>query len=249
MKTQGTKVKCRDGFTLIELLTVVAIIGLLVGMVVPTIKAVLDNSQRMKLLIRIGSLEKGCNIYKMEATGNRYYPGQDAEGIGALTGSAASTNYPTCQNAGSALLARALFSRVDPNNASNIQFPVSNYGQLDRDMLDAANQPITGVARSVIDYASETMAILYYPSRLASKGVKEQYVIADNSKYVTAANSAKDGSSVQITIQSYVMTTTATGTGTGSGTQIVRQDCMFVLSAAGTDRLYFSTSAVDNFSK
>jgi hypothetical protein len=37
---------------------------------------------------------------------------------------------------------------------------------------------------------------------------------------------------------------TTTGT-----TTIVRQDGLFVITAAGTDRLYFSTSSVDNFNK
>ena len=243
MRTLRIKVKRIDGFTLIELLTVVAIIGLLVGMVVPTIKAVLENKQKMQLAVRIRSLDDGCNIYKMSATGNRYYPGQDAEGFGALTGSASSANYPNCQNAGSALLARCLFTMIDPNDSTRKLFPVSNYGQLERDMLDTAQDPVTGVARSILDYASETMAILYYPSRLADKGNKVQYVIVDNSKYVTAANSAKNSSSVQITIQMHVNPTT-TGT-----TTIVRQDGLFVITAAGTDRLYFSTSSVDNFNK
>jgi len=247
MRTHRIEIKRVGGFTLIELLTVVAIIGLLVGMVVPTIKAVLDNSQRMKLLVRISSLDNGCNQYKMSGTGNRYYPGQDAAGLAALGGTG-SPVYPagSCTNAGSALLARCLFSRVDPNNSNIIQFPVSNYGNYGTDMLDSTINPITGVSRSIIDYANETMAILYYPSRLASKGVKEQYVIADNSKYVTATNSAKDSLNAQITIQSYVMTTTSSGS---TGTSIVRQDGMFVISAAGTDRLYFSTTAVDNFNK
>jgi prepilin-type N-terminal cleavage/methylation domain-containing protein len=245
MRTHRIKVKRIDGFTLIELLTVVAIIGLLVGMVVPTIKAVLEQKQQMLLKVRINSLSTGCDIYKMSATGNRYYPGQDAEGLAALiSGTNTSGNYPNCLNAGSALLARCLFTMIDPNDSTKKLFPVSNYGSLEKDMLDAAQDPVTGVPRSIIDYASETMAILYYPSRLAEKGKVTQYPITpadDNSKYVTAANSAKNTGGVRITIQSHVLGTT-TGT-----TTIVRQDGLFVITAAGTDRLYFSTSAVSNF--
>jgi prepilin-type N-terminal cleavage/methylation domain-containing protein len=238
MRTQEIKVKRAGGFTLIELLTVVAIIGLLVGMVVPTIKAVLENSQRMKLLARIGSLDNGAIQYKMSATGNRYYPGQDPEALAALTsGTNTSGKYPNCLNAGSVLLARCLFT--DPNGL----FPTSSYGQYEKDMLGTVVVGATSVPNSIIDNGSVLMAILYYPSRLGYAGVKEQYAIADNSKYVTAANSATDGGG-QITIQSYVK---PAGTTT---TSVIRQDGLFVITAAGTtDRLYFSTTAVDNFPK
>ena len=239
MRTQEIKVKRAGGFTLIELLTVVAIIGLLVGMVVPTIKAVLENKARMQLLARIGSLDNGCIQYKMSYTGNRYYPGQDPEALAALTsGTNTSGRYPNCLNAGSVLLARCLFT--DPNNL----FPTSSYGQYEKDMLGTVVVGATSVPNSIIDNGSVLMAILYYPSRVGYAGVKEQYVIADNSKYVIAANSATD-SSGQITIQTYVKPLTST-----TNVTPIRQDTLFVITAAGTtDRLYFSTTAVDNFPK
>lgn len=225
------------GFTLIELLTVVAIIGLLVSMVVPTIRAVLENNQRMKMLVRVQSLDAGATVYKMSATGNRYYPGQDAEGLGALTGGN-SSRYPNCANAGSALLARCLFT--DPNGA----FPVSAYGTLDEGLLDTTDDPITDVPRSILDSASETMAILYYPSRMSEKGSREQYKVANNSKYTAPSGRpapvAKNQGGAVITIQTYVQSST---------NMPVRMDGEFVISAAGTDGLYFSTSAVDNFNK
>ena len=245
MRTRRIKVKRIDGFTLIELLTVVAIIGLLVGMVVPTIKAVLENKQKMQLQVRIRSLDDACNIYKMSATGNRYYPGQDTEGIGAL-GSTGSANYPNCQNAGSALLARCLFTMIDPNDPAKKLFPVSSYGQLEKDMLGTVTVGSNTIANSsIIDYASETMAILYYPSRLGSKGQTTQYVVSDNSKYVTGAtNTAMNTTTNTLwTIQTYVQGST----GTTGATTIVRQDGLFVITAAGTDRLYFSSSSVSNF--
>jgi prepilin-type N-terminal cleavage/methylation domain-containing protein len=229
MKTHRIKVKRIDGFTLIELLTVVAIIGLLVGMVVPTIKAVLDQKQQMQLAVRIRSLSAGCDIYKMSATGNRYYPGQDATQLAWLSGT-------TYAGAGSALLARCLFWIPDnnsPNDLTKGQFPVSNYGQLEKDILGTVTVGSNTVANSIIDYANETMAILYYPSRLGQKGVVAQYVVADNSKYVTLANSAPS-------------TTILTQVLKQPSPVVVYQDGLFVISAAGTNRLYFS-SPVDNF--
>jgi hypothetical protein len=77
------------------------------------------------------------------------------------------------------------------------------------------------------------MAIVYYPSRLGQKGVVAQYVVADNSKYVTTANSAPSA-----TILTQVLKQPSP--------VVVYQDGLFVISAAGTDRLYFS-SPVDNF--
>jgi prepilin-type N-terminal cleavage/methylation domain-containing protein len=241
MKTRRIGLRRIGGFTLIELLTVVAIIGLLVGMVVPTIKAVLENKQQMQMQVRIRSLDDGCNIYKMSATGNRYYPGQDAEGIGVLGGTA-NNSYPDCQNAGSALLARCLFSMVDPNDSTKILFPVSNYGQLERDMLDAAKDPVTGVTRSILDNAGETMAILYYPARLADKGKNEQYVAADNSRYTAPA-----GKTAPVAMDGATAKTILTHSLKSSSPLVVYQDGMFIITAAGAKRLYFDTDSVKNF--
>ncbi len=222
------------GFTLIELLTVVAIIGLLVGMVIPTLRAVLENKNRMVMLARIYSLDNGAVTYKMSATGNRYYPGQDADGLGALTGSS-SSRYPNCQSAGSALLARALFT--DPNGA----FPVGTmYGKLEDGLLDSSSDPVTGVPYSILDVDSETMAILYYPSRIGMQGNKAQYVIADNTKYTSPSglpSQVADSETILTVVQSSVQ-------------EPVRADGEFIISAAGiSSRLYFDTDRIDNLNK
>jgi prepilin-type N-terminal cleavage/methylation domain-containing protein len=228
MRTQEIKVKRAGGFTLIELLTVVAIIGLLVGMVVPTIRAVLEAKARMQLQVRIGSLDNGCIQYKL-ANGNRYYPGQDPEALAALTsGANPSGKYPNCLNAGSALLARCLFT--DPNGL----FPTSSYGQYEKDMLGTVGAT-TGVPNSIIDNGSEVMAILYYPSRMGNAGAVAQYVPADNSKYVTTSNSAASATILTKILKS-------------SSPVVVYQDGLFAITAAGPKRLYFDTDSVDNFS-
>jgi len=237
MPTNKKETRRVRGFTLVELLTVVAIIGLLVGMVVPTIRAVLENSQRMKMLVRVQSLDAGARTYKMSGTGNRYYPGQDTEGRNALGGS--SSKYPNCQNAGSALLARCLFT--DPNG----RFPVSAYGTYEEDLLDTSQDPITDVPYSILDADSETMAILYYPSRIGEKGSTSQYQASDNSKYTNdsggivqvAPNTSGSGT---MNIQTYVQQSTS---------EPIKMDGEFVITAAGSDRLYFSTTATNNFSK
>jgi hypothetical protein len=103
-------------------------------------------------------------------------------------------------------------------------------------MLGTVTVGSTSFTNAIIDYASETMAILYYPSRLGMKGVVAQYVVADNSKYAPlgGANSAPSTSILTIVKPASVT--------------FVQQDGLFVITAAGTDRLYFSTSSVSNFS-
>ncbi len=141
---------------MVDLLGTVAAIGLIVGaFVLLTGGCGRRRNPRpsMRTLTRVCSLDNAASIFKMSATGNRYYPGQDDEGLKALTGGKSSM-YPNCQSAGSALLARALFT--DPNGA----FPVSAYGKLEDGLLDTSSNPVTGVPYSILDVDSETMAIL-----------------------------------------------------------------------------------------
>jgi prepilin-type N-terminal cleavage/methylation domain-containing protein len=236
MTQQKNAHKRGGGFTLVELLTVVAIIGLLVGMVVPTIRAVIESQNTMKMRVRIRALDDGCGIYKMSAKGNKYYPGQDATEVNWLTNG-------SYANQGSALLARCLFWNPDGNDPYNLskgQFPVTRYGTYSRDMLGTVLfQPdrTSVTLPALIDFNNEPMAILYYPSRVSMKGNKTQFVIADNSKYVTSSNVGLN-SGTPYTIQTYVQ---------DSSQSIVRNDGTFVISAPGMKRLYFDTDAVTNF--
>jgi len=226
----------------VELLTTATVIGLVVGVVVLLTGGGCGRNgprnARMRLLVRVQSLDNAATIYKMSATGNRFYPGQDANGVGALTGEGNSAIYPNCQNAGSALLARCLFT--DPNG----EFPVSAYGTLGEGMLDSAQNPVTGVPYSILDLASKPMAILYYPARTSGKGMASQFVIADNARYTAPAGEVAPVALTQggspMNIQTYVQSPSADS---------VHRDGEFIITAAGTDRLYFSTSSVNNFSK
>jgi hypothetical protein len=122
----------------------------------------------------------------MSGTGNRYYPGQDPESMGALISGTSPEKYPNCRSAGSALLARCLFT--DANGT----FPVSYYAQFDRSMLGT----VAGVPNTIIDFRDPPMAILYFPARLDTKKSAMRFVVADNARYLNAVNCPQDANKV-----------------------------------------------------
>jgi len=172
-------------FTLVELLTVVAIIGLLVGLIVPTLKAILETMVRVQTKVRIENLANGAYSYKMDATDNRYFPGQQY--------------YTVIQTSkmASGYLAACLFT--DANGV----FPVSAYGAYEDDM----RARIGGDPNAIADTYSDRMAILYFPAKkeetnpvnqflsgAASASVNGAYITADNvgtSNYLVDADSVK----------------------------------------------------------
>ena len=212
------------GFTLIELLTVVAIIGLLVGMVVPTIQSVLEAQVAASTLIRIKNLSAGVDGWKMSETGNKFYPGQRTP---------SKLESGTYANKASALLASRLFGDYENETTSgepNFPPPVDGYASYEPGMLDNANGDETGAPWTILDTHSDTMAIAYYVSRVDSVG-PAQYINADNSRYTTG-NTYEDR-----TIRDLV----------NAGGVRVFMDQRFVLTAPGKDRLYFSPTALKNW--
>jgi prepilin-type N-terminal cleavage/methylation domain-containing protein len=221
------------GFTLIELLTVVAIISLLVSMVVPTITAILESLTDAKTLARIRALSAGAQMYKIGATGNRYFPGQQYPEKIETTGSEA-------YRAASSYLARCLFSKPDPNNVGKDLFPVDNYAGYDEGLLDDAEGTDSNVPYTILDAHSRTMAIVYYVGGKDMEGTLAQFKPEHNLKYTE--NNEAEGSTGEgqvtgkLTIREYVK-----GAQDEAGQQIIYRDGSFVLHAAdGKTRLYFA---------
>lgn len=220
-------------FTLIELLTVVAIIGLLVGMVVPTISTVMKRQTEASTLVRINNLTGGAHRYKLEETGNRFFPGQDPAILAKTISSSGSAYY----RAASALLARALFTGyyVDPATGRREErFPSDRWAPYEVGMLDTRGIE-SGRAYTIMDTHPDAMAIVYYVSRKGGEGTPAQYVANDNLAY-TAGNVNLDGNDTahNTKFSNYVTPLE------DDGSYRIRMDGEFVIHAADTrTRLYF----------
>jgi len=179
-----------------------------------------ETRHAVMLRVRVASLDNGVCMYKLACTANRYFPGQDPESLGALVSGTSPEKYPNCQNAGSALLARCLFT--DPNGT----FPVSSYGQFERDMLGT----VAGVPNTLVDGGDPPMAILYFPARLDTKTRARHFVIADNARYLSADNCPQDANKVlaEWTVPSGVR---------------------YLIVAAGPSGKYFEADSVSNMEK
>jgi prepilin-type N-terminal cleavage/methylation domain-containing protein len=163
----------RAGFTLIELLTVIAIIGLLVSMVVPTLRSIFIAQNRVSTRVRIANLDNGVQVYRMEQTGNKYFPGQYPYRLKMK-------NEDFTRKA-SSYLARCLFT--DPNDL----FPTGAYATYEEDMLDDEDGTLTGVPYTILDTYPDHMPIVYYVAKKGMVG-PTRFDLTDNDDYLTNEN-------------------------------------------------------------
>ena len=88
------------GFTLIELLTVIAIIGILAGIIIPTVGAVRTSANKAKTKVQFSQWAAGIGMFKQEYG---FYP--------ILTGTAAPT-VDTGTNLGTSAVGRQRFAEI-----------------------------------------------------------------------------------------------------------------------------------------
>jgi len=221
----------RTAFTLIELLTVVAIIGLLITMVVPTIGSIMKAMTTASTQARIASLTAGARAYKLGETGNRYYPAQDPDGVGAIEGSGSDYG-----QAASAYLAKCLFSDAE----GTFPPPVDRWAPYEVGMLDDAEGTDTDVPYTILDTHSHTLAIVYYVSRKGETGAS-QFVAADNLKYTRNNVNLETGGSHDEKFYDYV------APGETEETRMVHMDGEFVIHAADAETRWYFEGKLKNW--
>jgi prepilin-type N-terminal cleavage/methylation domain-containing protein len=223
----------RTAFTLIELLTVVAIIGLLITMVVPTIGSIMKAMTTASTQVRIASLTAGARAYKMGETGNRFYPGQDDPKGLFETGSALSGNY---KEKASAYLAKCLFSDAD----GKFPPPVDRWAPYEVGMLDDADGTDTDVPYTILDTHSHTLAIVYYVSRKRKSGA-DQFVVTDNKEYTENNVDMESGVNHDEKFRNYV------APGETEESVMVHMDGEFVIHAADPETRYYFEGKLKNW--
>ncbi|HAU36429.1 MAG TPA: hypothetical protein DCX07_01765 [Phycisphaerales bacterium] len=208
------------GFTLIELLTVILIISLLVGILVPTVRAVIQAASAANTNATIQSLSGGIQQYYTE--NNNVYPGQ---------------NVPSTFVYGSHWLMRAMFTRkgatsVNYSAAPAADFPLDAYVPIKAGLI-RDNTGTNYSSAFLGDGYPSPMAICYYPARLGVSGLG-QFVEGDNSTHTTGNTGG--------TFSDFIKDTRLD---TGGNTPY--RSGQYLLIAPGSDRKYFTRDDVKNW--
>jgi len=213
------------GFTLIELLVVIGIIGLLLGIAVPTISQALRSAEAAKTEARISSLSGGAQKFHND---HQYYPGQKRD-----------PDMPGEFDNGSQWLAYEMF--VD---RTNDEWPgADTYLPYREDLLCKIKDTDDGDsrARTFSDGFGKPMAILYWPSKIGGdpdgdpdsedSTVPNVYAYGDCSAYVTGSHEEDFNDFAW-----------------DKRFDKVRNHDSFLLLGAGPDREYFTGDDISNTS-
>jgi prepilin-type N-terminal cleavage/methylation domain-containing protein len=160
----------RGGFTLVELLVVIVIIMLLMGILVPTVRSILNTAQQTEAKARIQSLSRSIDLWYKE--NNNRYPGQ-------VNPAPLDNNSTT----GSQLLAEALFTKIEDDGEE--VFPASTkYADFTDDILIDYKLDGQTHENCISDGFPTPMPLLYFPARIGAAGNGSAYKASDNNELV-----------------------------------------------------------------
>ncbi|MFP4052375.1 MAG: type II secretion system protein [Phycisphaerae bacterium] len=165
----------RTGFTLIELLVVIAIIGMLAGILVPTIGGILSLGYHAKTESHIKALANGADQYFDEYGA---YPGQADWG-----------NWQA--DTASQHLVHLLFTPKGGKTYGSGWEPRDAFVSPSEDLLDNKDGSRSGTGKGYVplDGFPKPMAIAYWPADPGKKGKADQFRQSQNDALLTE----KDG--------------------------------------------------------
>ena len=134
----------RAGFTLIELLTVISIIGILAGILIPVVTGAINAAKKQKTNVMLNNLVSACTLYKQT---NKFYPTFE-------------TNVPTTTPFVLTLKSNPHFAPVMTGNLTNDQADAI-YNPGNTPYVALSNDEITTDATHVLDpYGNDDIVII-----------------------------------------------------------------------------------------
>lgn len=239
---------------MVELLVVITIIALLVSIMVPAISTAKQLGYVTQSKVRIRELGDAIEAYKMDQQNNPagLYPGQEDVGAwNTLTGSQ--------------ILAAYLFNYTNANDddiyddIDKLRNPIfdsryascrdsDTYTNDDDKDLDKKGDLITfgGKWNCISDrFGSDTMPILYYPSRLSESSLA-QYVEDDNAEHTNGVEWENSDNDDGATFENYIKDRRFETDAAPNSTTPYNSG-KFLLIGAGKDRKYGTSDDLTNW--
>ena len=160
------------GFTLVELLVVITIIGLLMMILVPTVRMALVQAELAKTKAWVVEIAGGCSTFQSSFN---IYPGQDDLAKIGADGAAVPPVPLTAKYTGSQYLAQKMM--LGPT----VYIPFRS-----EDI-----RTVAGMTNTITDRSSNPMAVLYYVAKIGVKDVT-QYDVNQNIEYLKGNSGVAD---------------------------------------------------------